>query len=447
MRRASALLLLFVVGAAGACQGFATSSLGAGLGASCDSDDQCQGAKCVGGVCAIPCDGTKCPTGMVCAAALCQLPVVAGFVYPGEVQQEAFTQSLELGRSNLPEKLPYLTSSFVEDKFLESDVLDAANGFYAQGARMIVGAAPGFGSTLASFAAQHDDAQLLVFGSAVTRSNLTSYDVRTYEGYYLAGIAAGTKTTKNRLGIIGSVFTPSVVASINAFALGAQSVRPDVVVEVRWLGDYHDRGQPVGGKTLERVDTEALLADGADVIAHTLDNNISVAAVAQVGAPGTYAIGGNVRTACDATPGRCIGSVYYNWTPVFAKLIDDYHKQRLQQRLLVGLELSALDSPIDFIVSDAIVGSQLLSQQIDGVRTNLVNDKGVTRIFDGPLHSTGQCEAKTGMADCVAMGQRLSDADLASMCWFVQGIVDKDMNGMDEPAMVPELGDCAPKKN
>lgn len=449
LRKAHALFAaLLALGAVGACQGFAPSDIGSGLGTSCDADDQCQAAKCVNGVCAIPCgDASSCPKGTVCAGGLCQLPVVAGFIYPGEVQQEPFTQSLELGRSNLPNLLAYLKSSFVEDKFLESDALVAASSFYSQGAKMIVVASPGVSSSFDSFAQQHTDAQLLVLGARTTRSNLTSFDVRTYQGYYLAGIAAATKSTKKRLGIIGSVFSPPVVASINAFALGAQSIDPAMVVEVRWLGDYHDRGQPQGGKTLERILTEALLTGGADVVAHTLDNNISVATVAQVGAAGTYAVAADLRSACDATPGRCIGAVYYNWTPVFEALIDGYHKQNLDQRVLFGIQASALDTPIDFAVSESLLGSQVLSQQIDGVRVGLASDGGVTRVFAGPIHSTGQCEAKTGTADCVAMGQRLGDNALANMCWFVQGIVEKDMNGMDKPALVPELGDCAPPKN
>jgi hypothetical protein len=32
---------------------------------------------------------------------------------------------------------------------------------------------------------------------------------------------------------------------------------------------------------------------------------------------------------------------------------------------------------------------------------------------------------------------------LRDMCWLVQGIVERAGN-VDSPAMVPELGDCAP---
>jgi basic membrane lipoprotein Med (substrate-binding protein (PBP1-ABC) superfamily) len=436
------------IGAVGACHNFAPSDLGAGLGASCSGDDECQGAKCTNGVCAIACgDGSSCPKGTICAAALCQLPVVAGFIYPGEVQQEPFTQSLELGRSTLAQALPYFSSTYVEDRFLDSDLPVAAASFYSKGARVVFSTVPGSGPALATFASQHADAQVFALGARGARENVALFDVRTYEGYYLAGIAAAQKSNTHRLGIIGSVSSPSVVASINAFALGAKSIHSDVVVEIKWMGDFHDRAPPQGGKTRERVFTEALLAAGADVIAHTLDNNISVAAVAQVGAAGTFAIGADVRSACAATPGRCIGAVYYNWAPIFSKLVDDYHKQRTDQRLLVGIELSSIDSPIDFAVSEDVVGSQVLEQQLDQIRGQLASDGGVTRIFDGPIQSTGQCEAASGAAVCVPMGQRLDDAGLAKMCWLVQGIVEKDTNGVDQPAMVPQEGDCAPTKN
>ncbi len=441
MKRLAAIVLAAVA----ACEGFAPHQIGAGLGANCDRDDQCQGAKCLDGVCAIPCDGTKCPKGMVCAAALCELPVQVGFIYPGEVAQEPFTQSVEIGRSSAVAQLPYVSSTIVEDKFRESDVLDAASVLYGQGYKVIVGASPSYGPTLAGFASQHADAHVLGLGSRVTSDNLTSFDVRIYEGYYLAGIAAGERTTKKRLGIIGSVVSPPVVASINAFVLGARSIHPDIVVEVRWIGDYHDRSEAPAGKTLERVYTEALMAGGADVIAHTLDNNIPVSVVADEGPVGTFAVGANIRKACQAAPNKCLGSVYYNWGPVLKSLVEGVHRQQLQQRVLVGIQVSAIDSPLDFIVAEDIVSSQTLQQEIDSMRSLLAGDNGVTRVFKGPIHSTGQCEAATGMPMCVAAMQTLDDQALSKMCWFADGIVEKNAGGMDQPALVPEQGDCIPK--
>jgi simple sugar transport system substrate-binding protein len=56
-----------------------------------------------------------------------------------------------------------------------------------------------------------------------TADNLAQYDVRTYEGAYLAGIAAGKMSKSGKLGVVASVPIPEVLRNINAFTLGARS--------------------------------------------------------------------------------------------------------------------------------------------------------------------------------------------------------------------------------
>ena len=310
---------------------------------------------------------------------------------------------------------------------------------------MIIGASPAYGSTLLQFAQNHPDIQLFVLGARVARQNLTPFDARTYQAYFLAGIAAGHTSKSHRIGMVGSVYSPSVVASINAYALGARSVAPETIVELRWLGDTHDRSSS-GGNTLERTLTQALMTDGADVIAHTLDNNIPVIIVDQDGPDGTFAIGANVRTACQGqvAPNKCVGSVFYNWGPLLASLVDGYHRQDVPGSVLASIQATSLDSPVGFIVDDGLPNSQILSQEIDGVRSTIAGDQGVSRVFQGPIKSTGQCGDTAADALCVPEGGRLDDAGLASMCWLVDGIVEKDGTNVDVPAKVPEEQDCTP---
>jgi basic membrane lipoprotein Med (substrate-binding protein (PBP1-ABC) superfamily) len=443
--RVGAALALFAT--VGACENFVSSEVGEGIGAPCQRDSQCQASTCMDGICAIPCPD-KCPSGTLCASGICQLPLNAGFMYPGFVMSEDYSSSFDRGRDAAKDSLPYSSLSFAENITLGSEANDAATSFLKQGRNVIVGASSIYGPMLSDFADQNPDATVLVAFSRVTRENLIDFETRTYEAYYLAGVAAATKSTSGRLGMIGSTYSPPTVASINGFALGAQSVNPAAIVELKWIGRPHDPDPPVGGKTKERIFTEQLIADGCDVIAHTLDNNIPVAVVSQLKPPNVLAIGANLNDACTIDPAVCLGAVYYNWGPFLTELLDEAHKDDLPDngRVIEGIQVSTADSPIGFAVNDQIIGATALKQQLDPILMGLASDQGVGRVFDGPIASTGQCEAATMQPTCVEPGDRLSEQDLEQMCWLVQGVVSHD-TGTDMPATVPEEDDCAPMTN
>ncbi|MDP1282520.1 BMP family ABC transporter substrate-binding protein, partial [Klebsiella pneumoniae] len=71
-----------------------------------------------------------------------------------------------------------------------------------------------------------------------TAANVSTYDSRTYEGAYLAGIIAGSMTKSNVLGVVGSVPIPEVLRNINSFTLGAQSMNPKIKTKVVWVNEW-----------------------------------------------------------------------------------------------------------------------------------------------------------------------------------------------------------------
>ena len=433
---ASATVALAIV-LAGGCEKLAPNRIGSGLGTRCAADTDCQASKCVTGICAIPCS-PSCPSGTLCAQAICQVPLNVGLIYPGSIAQEAYTNSFDQGRLAAATALPYTSLAFTENVSLAMDVAPAVDTLLGQGRTVILGAAsfPSYGPILSSYADDHPKDTFLIAGSRITRPNLISFDVRTYQAYFLAGIAAARKTVTHRLGMIGSTYSPPTVASINAFALGAQSINPLNIVELDWMGDRHDTNPPVGQSSRERVFTEQLVAHGADVIAHTLDNNKSVATISEEAPPGVFAIAADVVDACDQT--QCLGTVYYNWGPMFESLLDSVHKQTLApgSRILESIKVSSNESVVGFRVSDQIVGSTAIATEVDAALFNLAQDQGVGRVFDGPIHSAA-CEASKMVPTCVAAGARLDDQGLDTMCWLVDGIVTRSAGGVDMPATVP----------
>jgi basic membrane protein A and related proteins len=69
---------------------------------------------------------------------------------------------------------------------------------------------------------------------------MRTYDSRTYEDAYMAGIIAGGMTKTNTLGVVGSIPIPEVMRNINSFTLGAQSVNPKIKTKVVWVNTWFD---------------------------------------------------------------------------------------------------------------------------------------------------------------------------------------------------------------
>jgi simple sugar transport system substrate-binding protein len=109
-----------------------------------------------------------------------------------------------------------------------------------------------------------------------TAANVVTYDTRFYEGAYLLGVLAGKTTQSNTLGFVGSFPIPEVIRNIDAFTLGARSVNPKATTKVIWVDSWYDPGK-------ERQAAEALIAQGADVLAQNTDSPAVVQAAEKHG--------------------------------------------------------------------------------------------------------------------------------------------------------------------
>lgn len=441
--------MLVAMVALAACQGLVDVDLGAGIGATCATNDECQGSSCLDGICTVRCaDDAGCPGGTVCAREICELPLQIGYVYPFPVSQDELAQSIDLGRIGVEAELAYVTSVAVEDKPLAADAADAALDLVSQGTTVLVATSSAQATAFAALSAANPDVNVLVVDSPTATGQLTSVQPRIYQAYHLAGFAAARRSSTRRLGFIGSVATPSVIARINAFALGARrALEPEgqtATIEVRWMGDWHDTGAPVENETKEVRDTRELLLAGADVIAHTLDNNIPLTSLPYILDKDEndmltegFAIAANLPAGCEGSAApRCVGSAYYNWTPILSQAFRTIQRdEALAGFLRMGVAVTEAESAVGFRVGAAAPAG--VDAEIDAVRAELLNEEGVGPIFDGPISSV-LCSQQEERTPCVAEGERLSEQELARMCWYIDdvGLVER-AGGTDVPAVVP----------
>ncbi len=217
------------------------------------------------------------------AAASAAAPFKVAFVYIGPVGDAGWTYAHDQGRRALEQHFGNkIQTSFVES--VPESAADAERVFRDlanQGNQLIFGTTFGYMEAMLKVA---KDFPALKFEHATgykTAANLAQYDVRTYEGAYLLGVAAGKLSKSGKLGVVASIPIPEVLRNINAFTLGARSVNPQASTRVVWVNKWFDPGK-------EREAALSLIAQGVDVL---MQNTDSAAVVQTAEEKGVLAFG------------------------------------------------------------------------------------------------------------------------------------------------------------
>jgi basic membrane lipoprotein Med (substrate-binding protein (PBP1-ABC) superfamily) len=119
---------------------------------------------------------------------------------------------------------------------------------------------------------------------------------------YALGVLAAKTTKTKTLGFVAANPISTVIAAINAYALGAQSVDKSIVVKAVFTGTWYDPPKSTQA-------AEALAAAGADVIAQYED---SVGALLGADKAGVWGIGSEADTSRFAPAFYLSGSIN-NW--------------------------------------------------------------------------------------------------------------------------------------
>ena len=104
-------------------------------------------------------------------------------------------------------------------------------------------------------------------------TNMDNYVCHSFQARYLTGIAAGMLTKTNKIGVVGSHPIHEIIRNINALTIGAQTVNPDIEVNIVWINSWFDPPKDMDA-------AKALLESGNDILYTTTDSP-SVVSLAQ----------------------------------------------------------------------------------------------------------------------------------------------------------------------
>ena len=191
-----------------------------------------------------------------------------GFIYIGSKNDGGYSQAQHNGTMAVEEHFGDSIKTIVAESVAEEKqtVKTTAINMIDQGASIVIGTSYGFMDALEELAGEYPDVTFLHFsGNKMNDTNFGNYFGAMEEPRYLSGMVAGMMTESNQLGYVAAFPYTEVHIGINAFALGAQSVNPDAVVNVVYTNSWNDPAN-------EKAAAESLLAQGCDIITQHADS-------------------------------------------------------------------------------------------------------------------------------------------------------------------------------
>ncbi len=235
-----------------------------------------------------------------------------GFIAVGPKDDFGYNQAVYQGVEALREALPGVEVIDAYNIPEDDSAATTMESMIAQGATIIFATSYGHLDAAKKVAEAHPDVVVVHQGGLLdpAPANMGTYFGSVFEPVYLAGIAAGAATETGKLGYVYAIPIPQTLANINAYTLGAQTVRPDVEViavsTTSWC---------TPGTQADRV--ASLLAKGVDVMTQHQDCTKTIIEATE--AAGAYTVGYHADASELAPEGWLTGSEW-NWGPLYTQI-------------------------------------------------------------------------------------------------------------------------------
>jgi simple sugar transport system substrate-binding protein len=323
-----------------------------------------------------------------------------GFVYVSPVGDAGWTYQHDLGRLQMEEQTG-VTSNFVENVAEGADAERVINEMAKRGDKVIFATSFGYMNYMLKVSENFPDTAFVHATGYKMGENMGIYNARFYEGRYLTGVIAGEMTQSNVLGYVAAFPIPEVLQGINAFIQGARSVNPDAELRVIWVNSWFDPGK-------ERQASLTLMSQGADVLTHHTDSTAVVQAAEE---KGQYAVGYHSDMS-KYGPNAHLTATTHHWGEFYTKTVKQVQAGNWKPESLWG-------GYADDMVSLAPLNKAIPAE----VQARIV--KMEAQMADGSMHAFAGPVVDQDGNTVVTAGDNMTDDQLGSMDFYVQGVVSK----------------------
>ena len=330
-------------------------------------------------------------------------PLKIAFAYVGPVGDGCWTFAHDNARKALEKEFgDKIVTSFVENVPEGADAERVVRDMATQGNKLIFGTSFGYMEPMLKVAPDFKDVKFEHATGYKQADNLRTYNSRTYEGAYMAGVIAGKMSKTGTLGVVASVPIPEVIRNINAFTLGAQTGNPKIKTKVVWVNEWFNPPKETEAAT-------SLINGGADIL---FQNTDSPAVLKTAQDKGKRAFGWDSDMTAYG-PKAHLASSTINWAPYYIKATKDALEGTWKSE--GDTEYGVKEGAIDLVSIAEDVPADVKAK-VEEVKAGLKD--GSFSIWKGPLFdNTGKERLKK---DEVADGKMLGGLN-----FFVKGVEGK----------------------
>ena len=320
------------------------------------------------------------------------------YVYVGPVGDAGWSYAHDQGRKYLVDKIPDVETTIIESVPEGADSERVITQLAEKGNKVIFTTSFGYMDPTINVAKKYPDVVFMHNSGYKTSENVGTYFGRIYQARYLTGIVAGKTTKSNTIGYVAAMPIPEVIRGINAFTQGVRSVNPAAKVKVVWTNTWYD-------PAMEKDAAKSLLTAGADVIAQHQDTPGPMQAAEEAG---KFGVGYNMDMSKMA-PKAVLTSAVWNWGPYYVKTVEAVRNKTWKNDQYWGAMSDGIVDIAPFGPMVAEDTKKLVAEAKDQIMAKKWD------VFTGPIKDQ-KGEVK------VPAGQVMTDKDMLSFDWFVEGV-------------------------
>ena len=345
--------------------------------------------------------------GTLSPLARAQKALTVGVIYVGPRDDFGYNQAQAQAAAEI-KKMPGIKVVEEENVPETAAVQKTMTGMIAQdGASVLFPTSFGyFDPHMLALAAKYPDVRFSHCGGMWTDGkhpkNTGSYFGYIDECQYLNGVIAGHMTKSNKIGFVAAKPIPQVLRNINAYLMGARSVKPGITCSVIFTGDW-------SMAVKEAEATNSLADQGCDVFTMHVDGP---KVVVETAAKRGKMVCGYHASQAKLAPNAYLTGAEWNWLTAYKSVIEAAQTGKPHPNFIRGglKEGYVKMSPYGAMVTDAA------KKSADGVKAKMM--AGGFDIFKGPLKDNKGKEV-------IPAGKTLKQTDLTleGMNYLVEGVV------------------------
>lgn len=348
----------------------------------------------------------------VAAAALSAVGVTAGsakprkadaafkvaWIYVGPRNDGGWSTAHDNGRKYVQKMLGNkVQTTYKENIAVGAQLQQTVASLVNQGYKMIFGTSYGYFDK--KLAAKYPDVLFEQATGTEQAKNLSEYFGAGEDTIYLSGMAAGATAKCNTIGYVVAYPIPEVIRHANAFALGAQAMKPSVKVKLVWTNSWFDPAK-------EKKAAESLRAAGACALGQNVDSPATGQFAESVGIPWV----GYDSNAQKFAPKSWLTAAVYNWGPYYLRRVKAAMNSTWKPGFYYGGIKDGFTKLAPFGPSVSAATKAAIAKKMQKL------ESGSFYEFAGPLYDqSGKLR--------VPKGKRMTVMQLYSMNWLVKGVI------------------------